>query len=131
MGFCNDITPTCDVCFEFNYGKCNDVLTFSLGLPPNTVFFLNLIDKFDIVTQLTVTTDPSGDFNITQTWTEFFGAVEIQIFTDVTRDNLVPFVIGSTSFDCIVATAEGEIISVCPELLDFSFACDSQYLILI
>ncbi|KKN67193.1 hypothetical protein LCGC14_0463660 [marine sediment metagenome] len=132
MGFCNDITPTCDVCFEFSYGKCNDVLTFSLGLPPNTVFFLNLIDKFDIVTQLTVLTDASGEFTITQTWTEFFGAVEIQIFTDATRENLVPFVIGSTSFDCIVATAGGITASpvICPELLDFSFACDSQYLIL-
>lgn len=130
MGFCNNITPTCDTCLEFIYGKCNDVLTFSLGLTPNTVFFLNLIDKFDIITQLIVTTDNSGDFTITQTWTEFFGAIEIQIFTDASRENLVPFVIGSTSFDCIVAKAGGEIILFCPNLLDFSFSCNSQYLIL-
>lgn len=132
MGFCNDITPTCDVCFEFSYGECNDVLTFSLGLTPLTTFFISLIDKFDIVTFLTITTDASGDFTITQTWTEFFGAVEIQIFTDSTRDNLVPFVIGGTSFDCIVAQAGGVTSSpiICPLLLDFSFTCNSQYLAL-
>ncbi len=130
MGGCNDITPTCDVCFEFLYGKCNDVLTFSLGLTANTNFFLSLIDKFDIVTFLTVTTDVSGDFTITQTWTEFFGAVEIQIFIDAARENRVPFAIDGTSFDCIVAQAGGVTVSFCPNILDFSFACDSQYLIL-
>lgn len=132
MGFCNKIAPTCDVCFEFSYGKCNDVLTFSLGLTGNTTFFLSLIDKFDIVTFLTVTTDASGDFTVTQTWTEFIGAVEILIFTDSARENLVPFVIGSTSFDCIVAQSGGVTSSpiICPLLLDFSFSCNSQYLIL-
>ena len=81
MGFCNDITPSCDVCFAFSYGECNDVLTFSLGLSENTNYFLRLIDKFDIVTFINVATDGSGDFTITQTWTEFFGGVEIQIYT--------------------------------------------------
>lgn len=103
MGFCNDITPTCDVCFEFSYGKCNDVLTFSLGLAGNTTFFLSLIDKFDIVTFLTVTTDANGDFTITQTWTEFFGAVEIQIFSDPARTTIVEFIESSVTYNCIVA----------------------------
>ena len=130
MGFCNNITPDCDVCLELVYGECNDVITFSLGLTPDTVFFLNLIDKFDIVTPLTVTTDGNGDFTITQTWTEFFGAIEIQIFADIGRVDLISFTVDGTSFNCIV-TQSGVVTSapiICPLTLDFSFACNSQYL---
>lgn len=106
MGFCNDITPTCDVCFEVLYGKCNDVLTLSLGLAPSTTFFLNLTDKFDIVTPLTVTTDISGDFTITQTWTEFFGDVEVEIFSDAGRTIIVPITQNLIEYLCIILTRE-------------------------
>ena len=126
MGFCNNITPDCDTCLELVYGECNDVITFSLGLTPDTVFFLNLIDKFDIVTPLTVTTDGNGDFTITQTWTEFFGAIEIQIFSDAARNIRVSFIDNSTSFDCIVFNDP----SSCNNILDFSNSCNSQYLTL-
>ena len=106
MGFCNDITPTCDVCFEVLYGECNDVLTISLGLTPSTTFFLNLTDKFDIVTPLTVTTDGSGDFTITQTWTEFFGDVELEIFSDSGRTLIATFVQDSTVYNCVLLVQE-------------------------
>ena len=106
MGFCNDITPTCDVCFEVLYGECNDVLTISLGLTPSTTFFLNLTDKFDIVTPLTVTTDGSGDFTITQTWTEFFGVVELEIFSDSGRTLIATFVQDSTVYNCVLLVQE-------------------------
>ena len=126
MGFCNNITQGCEVCYEAIYGECNDVITFSLGLTGNTTFFLSLIDKFDIVTQLTVTTDVNGDFDITQTWTEFFGAVEVQIFSDVMRNTRVLFTVNSISFECIVLDDP----SVCDNKLDFSESCNSQYLTL-
>lgn len=130
MGFCNNITPTCDTCFEATYGECNDVFTLSLGLDENTTYFLNLIDKFDIITPLTVTTDANGDFTITQTWTEFFGAVEIQIFADVGRVDLVTFTVDLTTFNCIVAQSGGVTSApiICPLTFDFSFTCNSQYL---
>ena len=102
MGFCNDITPNCDTCFEFSYGECNDVLTLSLGLTALTIYYLNLIDKFDIVTQLTVTTDGAGDFTITQTWTEFFGAIEVNIFLDANRTIPVSFIVNSISYNCLI-----------------------------
>ena len=126
MGFCNDITPACVTCYEAIYGKCNDVITFPLGLDASTTYYLNLIDKFDIVTQLTVTTDVNGDFDITQTWTEFFGAIEIQIFSDPDRNTRVLFTVNSISFDCIVLDDP----SVCDNKLDFSKTCNSQYLTL-
>jgi len=106
MGFCNDITPACDVCFEVLYGKCNDVLTLSLGLTPSTTFFLNLTDKFDIVTPLTVTTDGSGDFTITQIWTEFFGDVEVEIFSDAGRTLLVTVVQNGALYNCVILVRE-------------------------
>lgn len=106
MGFCNNIDPNCDVCFEVLYGKCNDVLTLSLGLTPSTEFFLNLTDKFDIVTQLTVTTDISGDFTITQTWTEFFGDIEVEIYSDSDRTILVSIEQDFTAYACVLLTAE-------------------------
>lgn len=130
MGFCNDITPTCDVCFEATYGKCNDVFTLSLGLMPLTTYYLKLIDKYDIVTELVVITDAIGAFDITQTWTEFFGDVEIQIFSDSGRINLVTFTQNSIEFNCIIASSGGVTSSpiICPLTLDFSFSCNSQYL---
>lgn len=106
MGFCNDITPTCDVCFEVLYGECNDVLTISLGLTPSTTFYLNLTDKFDIVTPLTVTTDGSGDFTITQTWVEFFGDVEVEVFSDSGRTSIVTFVQNPNVYNCVILTQE-------------------------
>ncbi|KKN74676.1 hypothetical protein LCGC14_0388780 [marine sediment metagenome] len=106
MGFCNNITPTCDVCFEVLYGKCNDVLTLSIGLTPSTTFFLNLTDKFDIITPLTVTTDSSGDFTITQTWTEFFGDVEVEIFSDAGRTILITVIQNSNIYNCILLVQE-------------------------
>lgn len=126
MGVCNNITPSCDVCYEAIYGECNDVITFSLGLTGNTTFFLNLIDKFDIVTQLTVITDDNGDFTITQTWVEFFGPIEIQIFSDADRNTRVIFTVDSTNFDCIVFLDP----STCNSILNFSESCNSQYLTL-
>ena len=130
MGFCNDIAPTCETCFEATYGECNDVITLSLDLNPLTTYYLDIIDKFDIVTPLTVVTDSSGTFDITQTWTEFFGAVEIQIFSDEARVNLVSFTTDSITYDCIVAQSGGITSSpiICPLTLDFSFTCNSQYL---
>ncbi len=106
MVFCNDITPTCDVCFEVLYGECNDVLTISLGLDASTTFFLNLTDKFDIVTPLTVTTDGSGDFTITQTWTQFFGDVEVEIFSDSGRTIPIVFIQNSIVYHCVILTQE-------------------------
>ena len=102
MGFCNDITPNCDTCHTISYGNCNDVLTISLGLNPLTDFFLTLTDKFDIVTNIDVTSDGSGAFNLTQTWTEFFGAIEVTIFSDSNRTILVPFIVNSTNFNCLI-----------------------------
>lgn len=128
MGFCNKISPVCDVCFEVLYGKCNDVLTLSLGLPTNTTFFLNLIDKFDIVTPLTITTDGSGDFTITQTWTEFFGDIEVQIFSDTGRTELVDFLQNSNAYNCVILTQElsGQNNLVPPSVFEneFSFLFD-------
>jgi len=106
MGFCNNITPQCDVCFEVLYGECNDVLTISLGLTPSTTFFLNLTDKFDIVTPLTITTDGSGDFTITQTWVEFFGDVEVEIFTDSDRTISLVFVQNTIVYHCVILTQQ-------------------------
>lgn len=129
MGFCNDITSSCDVCFEITYGKCNDVFTLSLGLTPLTTFFLKLIDKFDIVTLIEVTSEANGDLNITQTWTEFFGAVEIQIFSDPARTTIVEFTESGVTYNCIVAQSGGITSSpiICPLTMDFSFTCNSQY----
>jgi len=126
MGFCNDITPNCDTCFEAIYGECNDVITLSLGLNALTTYFLNLTDKFDIVTPLTVTTDGAGDFTITQTWTQFFGAIEIEIFSDSDRTVKVAFIVGAVSFNCIVLNNP----TVCSNILDFSESCNSQYITL-
>ena len=133
MGFCNEITPTCDTCYELTYGECNDVITLSLGLTPLTVYFIDLIDKFSIVTPLTVTTDSNGDFTITQTWTEFFGAVEIQIYNDVGRVDLVTFTVNGTSFNCVISQSGGvtSAPSICPLTFNFSFPCNSQYKFLI
>ena len=130
MGFCNNITPSCESCYEATYGECNDVITLSLGLTPLTTYYLDLIDKFDIVTPLTVVTDGSGDFDITQTWSEFFGAVEIQIFTDPARVHKVTFTVDTTAYNCIVAVAGGITSTpiTCPLTLDFSFTCNSQYI---
>jgi len=132
MGFCNNITPTCVTCYGATYGECNDVFTLSLGLLPLTTYYLNLIDKFDIVTELEVTTDANGDFTITQTWTEFFGAVEIEIYSDPTRVVKVSFTVSSTTYDCVIAVAGGVASApiICPLTLDFSFTCNSQYLAL-
>lgn len=127
MGFCNDITPGCDVCYEAIYGECNDVITLSLGLAATTTFYLNLIDKFDIVTQLTVITDASGDFTITQTWAEFFGTIEIEIYAEPARVTRVIFTVGSTTFDCITLSGP----EVCSNNLDFSEVCNSQYITVI
>jgi len=102
MGFCNDITPTCDTCYEITYGNCNDTLTFNLGLGATTNYYLNLIDKYDIVNEEDVVTDGSGDFTIVQTWTEFFGAVEVEIYDDAPRTNRVSFTISGTTYDCII-----------------------------
>ncbi len=106
MVFCNDITPNCDTCFEVQYGNCNDTLTLSLGLAVTTNFFLNLTDKFDIVTPIDVTTDGSGDFTITQTWTEFFGAVEMTIFSDSNRTALVVITQDSKNYNCVLLVTE-------------------------
>lgn len=127
MGFCSDISPSCDTCYGAIYGKCNDVITLSLGLTASTTFYLNLIDKFDIVTQLTVITDANGDFTITQTWTEFFGSIEIEIYADPSRATRVNFSVGGTSFDCV--TFEG--VGACSNRLVFSEVCNSQYLTVI
>lgn len=127
MGFCNDIPPSCDTCLEAIYGKCNDVITISLGLSGLTTFFLNLIDKFDIVTQLTVITDANGDFTITQTWTEFFGPIEIEVYADPQRATRVTFTVGGTNFDCVTLEGAG----ACSNRLDFSEVCNSQYLTVI
>lgn len=125
MGFCNDIIPTCDTCFTVVYGVCNDVLTLSLDLTPATTFYLDLIDKFDIITQLTVITDGNGDFTITQTWTQFAGAMELQIFLDEARTNQVNFSQGGVTFDCVVMGFGS--IAFCSNKLDFSEFCNSQY----
>lgn len=104
MGFCNDITPECVTCFEVSDGNCNDSLSLSLGLTGLTTYYLNLTDKFDIITPLDVTTDALGDFIITQTWTEFFGAIEVEIYTNATRiaADKVSFIISGTSYDCLI-----------------------------
>ncbi len=106
MVFCNDISPNCDTCFEVEYGNCNDVLTLSLGLTPSTNFFLNLIDKFDIITQIDITTDVSGDFTITQTWTKFFGDIELQIFSDSGRTILVTVTQNAIIYSCVLLVQE-------------------------
>lgn len=126
MGFCNDITPNCDTCYDAIYGECNDVITLSLGLTPLTTYYLDLIDKFDIVTPLTVITDGAGDFTITQTWTQFFGAIELQIYSDSARTVLVSFIIGGTSYNCVILGNP----SICNNILDFSESCNSQYITL-
>lgn len=125
MGSCNDIAPTCDTCFEVVYGVCSDVLTISLNLTALTTYYIDLIDKFDIITQLTVTTDALGDFTITQTWTQFAGAVEIQIFSDAARTNQVNFSQGGVTFDCVVMQFGS--MAFCSNQLDFSQSCNSQY----
>ncbi len=102
MVFCNPISPNCDTCFEVVYGNCNDVLTLSLGLDAATTYFINLTDKFDVVTPLTVLTDGSGDFTITQTWTEFFGGVEVDIFADSERTILISIVQNSKYYNCVL-----------------------------
>ncbi len=127
MGFCRDITPTCDTCFEAVYGVCNDVLIISLSLTADTTFYVDLIDKFDIITQLTVVTDSNGDFTITQTWTQYAGAMEIQIFSDEARTNQVNFSQGGTTFDCVVLQARAGGVAFCSNQLDFSEFCNSQY----
>lgn len=102
MGFCNDITPTCDVCYEVASGACNDVITLSLGLTPATTYYIDLIDKFDIVTPLTIITDGAGDFTVTQTWSEFYGAVEVEIYLDALRTVRVSFTLIGISYNCII-----------------------------
>jgi hypothetical protein len=130
MGFCNDITPTCDVCFVVDYGVCNDVLLLSLNLAPSTTYYLDLIDKFDIIAQTSVATDANGEFNLTQTWTQYFGAIELQIFSDADRLNRVAFVKDGTEYDCVILQGGVAGIAFCSNELDFSELCNSQYLIL-
>lgn len=106
MVFCNPISPNCDTCFEVVYGNCNDILTLSLGLDAATTYYLNLTDKFDVVTPLTVVTDGSGDFTITQTWTEFFGGIEITIFSDAGRTALVTVSQNGIAYNCVLLLRE-------------------------
>lgn len=127
MGFCNDITPTCDVCFETAYGQCGDVLEFNLGLGAVTTYYLNLIDKFDIITQTTVITDAFGNFTLTQTWTQFTGSIEIQIFTDAARLNQLTFSQGGIDYDCIVMSLGVGGVEFCSNKLNFQEECNSQY----
>tara|TARA_Y100000296_G_C5063512_1_gene201109 strand:- start:241 stop:558 length:318 start_codon:yes stop_codon:yes gene_type:complete len=102
LGFCTNTTPTCDTCYEIADGNCTDVLNINLGINPATTYYLNLIDKFDITTELTITTDGAGNFTITQTWTEFSGAVEVEIYSDAARTVKVSFTISGTSYNCII-----------------------------
>lgn len=106
MVFCDPISPNCDTCFEVEFGNCDDVLTLSLGLDAATTYYLDLIDKFDKITQLTVITDGSGDFTIIQTWTEFFGSIEVQVYSDAARTILVPITQNAIVYQCVLLVKE-------------------------
>jgi len=100
MGFCNEIIPTCDTCYVISNGGCGNTIAVNIGLTPITTYYIELIDKFDIVTQTSVVTDVNGNFTLEQTWAN--GSMEMLIYSDSGYTVPVTFVISTITYKCII-----------------------------
>ena|SRR3990167_6604677 len=110
MGFCNEIIPNCDVCWEVAIGDCLTSITLSLGLSPSTTYYLRLINKWDTEYDITGITNGSGDLPIDKTQlpnnliNEYAGDFELQIFGNSARTTLVMITQGLIQYDCVILT---------------------------
>ena len=105
MSFCNNMTPTCDVCYTTTLTDCDD-LTLTTGLADASYYF-TIIDKFGkghtyqysvVAGDVTLlkANYPDGFFN------EYSGKYEIFAHTLETTYTRLDLTISATIYKCIL-----------------------------
>lgn len=97
----------CNSCYELSIIECDDIV-INLSLTPSDVYYVNIIDQFNLVRKQQATIDLNGSFTINleslpeNFFNRFQGKYEIILSNDEDMQDIKSFMIDDIEYSCIL-----------------------------